>query len=440
MARDDIGTAPRQAAGGGAAAAAIAPPPRGIAQRLLRATAWLLGVLAALVAAGAALVALARADPEGWLADLARTAAARFEPFKRQPIARAGAPAPLPAAAPPPALRWPAETGADEASAERWLAERGTRALIVLRRGQVIHERYFDGHRRDEPVHVFSVAKVVVSALVGLALEEGRLASLDLPITDFLPELGRRDARFQAITLAHLMTMRTGIAFNEGYASPFSDVARWYLARDIGSKLARLEIRGAPGRRFAYQSGNTQLVAMALERALGMPLAAYAQSRLWQPMGAEFDAAWGSDHATPPQAKAFCCFVTTAIDLARFGQLHLDSLNALRTAPPGPKPLLPPLWVLRSTAVLDETRGTVNDIERRNIDRPFARQRAFFSHGWRRGVGPGGEPAADFHAQGLLGQHLLVAPQTQTVIVRLGTRQGGIYWPAWMSELAGLNP
>ena len=76
----------------------------------------------------------------------------------------------------------------------------------------------------------------------------------------------------------------------------------------------------------------------------------------------------------------------------------------------------------------------------RNIDRPFARQRAFFSHGWRRGAGPGGEPSADFHAQGLLGQHLLVAPETQTVIVRLGTRQGGIYWPAWMSELARLNP
>ena len=236
------------------------------------------------------------------------------------------------------------------------------------------------------------------------------------------------------------MTMRTGIAFDEGYASPFSDVARWYLARDLGAELARLEIRGAPGRRFAYQSSDTQLVAMELERALGMPLAAYAQSRLWQPMGAEFDAAWGSDRATPPHPKAFCCFVATAIDLARFGQLHLDALNAPASTPPGPRPLLPPHWVRRSTAVLDETRGTVNDIERRNIDRPFARQRAFFSHGWRRGAGPGGEPSADFHAQGLLGQHLLVAPETQTVIVRLGTRQGGIYWPAWMSELARLNP
>ncbi len=85
MARDDSAMVPRQAAGGGAAAIAQPPPPRAIAHRLLRATVWLLGILAALMATAAALVLLARTDPEGWLADIARAAAARFEPFERRP-------------------------------------------------------------------------------------------------------------------------------------------------------------------------------------------------------------------------------------------------------------------------------------------------------------------------------------------------------------------
>lgn len=132
MARDDSGMVPRQAAGGAAAAASAPPmPASGIALRLLRATLWLVGILAAMMATAVALELLARADPEGRLADMART--------------------------------------------------RATSPLL------------------------FSVAKIVLTALVGLALEEGRLENLDLPITDFLPELGSRDAGFHAITLAHLM-------------------------------------------------------------------------------------------------------------------------------------------------------------------------------------------------------------------------------------------
>ena len=385
---------------------------------------WGLALAALLMTIGVA----GRDVVPAWMAIQGRALISDFRHFDAMPMVRAPAASPLPRA--PAALNWPAAAAADP---QAWLAEHGTVALLVLRRGALIHEAYFNGFERTSIGTSFSVAKSIVSALVGIALAEGHIASLDDPLTRYLPELAATDARFSNVTLRHLLLMRSGIAFDEGYRSPLSDAARFYLSRDLAARVRALKIEGAPDRMQAYRSGDTQLLGMVLARATGLPLAKYAESRLWQPMGAEFDASWSLDSADAGTAKAFCCVNARAVDFARFGQLFLQGgqLDG-RQIVPGP-------WVRESTAVA--TRPGGNDIQRRNIERPFSERRAYYAYQWRRAAQPGnGEPAEDFYAQGLLGQYVYVAPATQTVLVRLGRHQGDVFWPQFLGELARLNP
>jgi CubicO group peptidase (beta-lactamase class C family) len=369
-----------------------------------------------------------------WMVWQQRASIADHQHFAAQPLARAATPRALPAA--PATLTWP--NGQSPADAERWLAEQGTVALIVLRRGELVHERYFNGFARDSIGTSFSVAKSVVSTLVGIAIAEGRIKSVDEPVTTYLPELLKNDARFARITLRHLLQMRSGIAFDEGYRSPFADASRFYLTKHLPERVAGLAIAGEPGQAYSYQSGDTQLLGMAVQRAVGQPLAAYATRRLWQPMGAEFDASWSLDSEASATAKAFCCVNARAVDFARFGQLFLDQGRV------GGQAVVPADWVRASTAAQVDLPGA-DDSARRNIEWRGGRPSSFYAWQWRRTLtlGAAGEtpqPAGDFYAEGILGQFVYVAPATQTVIVRLGRERGAPFWPAWMGELARLNP
>lgn len=392
-------------------------------------------IAAALLVAGAAAFTGCDSMPPLWMVVQQRASITDYQHFDSQPLTRATAPRPLPAASAA-ALTWP--NGASPADAERWVGEQGTVALVVLRRGELVYERYFNGFTRDSIGTSFSVAKSIVSALVGIAIAEGRIRSVDDPVTLYLPELLKTDERFGRIKLLHLLQMRSGIAFDEGYRSPFADASRFYLTQHLPERVAGLSIAREPGQAYSYQSGDTQLLGMAVQRAAGMPLAAYASSRLWQPMGAEFDASWSVDSAGSATAKAFCCVNARAVDFARFGQLFLDlgQVNG--------KAVVPADWVRASTAAQDGLPGA-DDFAHRNIEWRGGRPSAFYGYQWRRTLklGEGGappQPTGDFYAEGILGQFVYVAPATQTVIVRLGRERGAPFWPAWMGELARLNP
>lgn len=368
-----------------------------------------------------------------WMVWQQRAAITDHQHFDNQPLARAAVPRPLPAPATPVALAWP--RGMTRENAEQDISARGTVALVVLRRGELIYEGYFNGFARDSLGTSFSVAKSVVSALLGIAIAEGQVKGVDEPVTTYLPELLKNDARFGAITLRHLLQMRSGIAFDEGYASPFSDASHFYLARHLAPQVAGLRIAREPGQVYAYKSGDTQLLGLALERATGQRLAAYAAAKLWQPMGAEYDASWSLDSADSGLAKAFCCLNARAVDFARFGQLFLDGGRV------GGRAVVPAEWVRLSTAAQESLPGS-SDAAQRNIESFNGRVLVFYAWQWRRSVAAGAplRPGPDFYAQGLLGQYIYVVPETQTVVVRLGTGRGDMNWPAWMAELARANP
>jgi CubicO group peptidase (beta-lactamase class C family) len=309
------------------------------------------------------------------------------------------------------------------------------RRLLVARQGRLVYERYFDGFTAEQPAAVFSLAKSVLSLLLGVAIDEGRIGSLDDPLLRYLPELRAQDPGFSGLTLRHLLLMRSGIDFDEGYRSPTSDVARLYLTPDILAEVARLRMRRAPDGIHAYQSGDTQLLALALERATGTALPAYLQGRLWQALGTEFDASWSLDDRQPGQVRAFCCLNARARDLLRLGLLvAADGRWQGRE-------LVSARWLAESLRPASGLPGPA-DPAWRNIERPYSPEAAFYAGHWRIRPEPGGPPLRPgrmVYAQGLHGQILLVDRESGTVVLRLGRRQGGRHWPGWIDELVRLN-
>ncbi|MBY0574269.1 MAG: beta-lactamase family protein [Undibacterium sp.] len=393
--------------------------------------AWRLAFLACIGASISACSTL-----PGWMILQGKSSIGDFRHFDNAPITKSAIPQILPSEAVP--LNFGKLIGENSTQTDTWLQAHDTVAFIVLRRGKVVYERYMNGYARDSITTAFSTAKSIVSALLGIAINEGSIRSVDDPLTVYLPELLKNDARFANITLRDLLQMRSGIAFNEGYGSPFAHAAKFYLTDDLPVEVAKLGIATAPGQSYSYKSGDTQLLGMALQRATGMTLAAYAQSRLWHPMGAEFDASWSMDSSKSGINRAFCCVNARAVDFARFGQLFLNGGQVAG------KQIVPSAWVTQSTSAL--TLAGTDEASRHNIEGYGSFQTAFYAWQWRRAPQPNNDhmatpvPGQDFYTQGLYGQFIYVAPASDMVIVRFGRSTGGIFWPRWMGELARLNP
>lgn len=128
------------------------------------------------------------------------------------------------------------------------------------------------------------------------------------------------------VTLRHLLTMSGGMAWDESYASLFSVTTHGYYGNDLYDLVTSLEVTDRPGVQYSYRSGETLLLAFVIEAATGQTLSAYAEEKLWKPMQAERDAYWLLDKENGDE-KAFCCFHTTARDVARFARLLLHRGN-----------------------------------------------------------------------------------------------------------------
>jgi CubicO group peptidase (beta-lactamase class C family) len=225
-------------------------------------------------------------------------------------------------------------------------------------------------------------------------------------------------------------------------SASFAEAAKFYLAPSIPEQVAKLRIASAPNQRYSYQSGDTQLLAMAIERAMGQSWAALVQSRLWQPMGAEYSASWSLDSQASGVARAFCCLNARAVDYLRFGMLMLgeDGVPGRHKG----RQIVPADWVMQMTAAQAGLPGA-DDAAQRNIESPGTRLMAYYAWQWRRMPTlpvsvTDRPPSDDFFAEGLHGQLLYISPATQTVVLRLGRDWGAVNWPEWMSLLTRLNP
>ena len=200
-----------------------------------------------------------------------------------------------------------------------FLNKTATTAFLVIRNDSILFEKYYRGYDRARISTIFSISKSITSLLVGMAVDDGSISSIQDPITKYIPELKGKDPKFDRLTLEDLLNMRAGLKFTESYLNPFGRMARHYYGGNQLGKIKKLEFESEPGKKFEYQSVSTALLGIAVENATGISLARYLQEKVWIPMGMENGASWSLDDKRHRVAKAYGGLNTTAIDLAKIG-------------------------------------------------------------------------------------------------------------------------
>ena len=200
--------------------------------------------------------------------------------------------------------------------------ERKTKSFLVIKNDSILFEKYYDGHKQTDISNSFSVAKSIVTSMMGKAIMEGKIKSLNQPVSDFFEEYN--DGIASKLTVGDLASMSSGMKWSEKYYSVINITSESYFTDDLRSVILRQEIENKPGQAFRYSSGDTQLLAMVIEKATGTSLSDYLSQKFWSPMGAENFALWQIDSKESEMEKAYCCIAATARDFARFGKLYID--------------------------------------------------------------------------------------------------------------------
>ncbi len=283
-----------------------------------------------------------------------------------------------------------------ESEVDAFIAAQNLAGLIVLEDGRVRLERYARGFGPEQRWTSFSVAKSLTSTLVGAAVRDDHIGSLDDPVTRYVPELA--GSGYDGVTVRQVLTMSSGVRWNENYADPASDVARMFAdAPPEGMSptvayLSNLPRAAESGTRWNYNTAETNLIGVIVVRATGKPLAQYASEQIWHSYGMEADAYWMLDESGLEIAG--CCISARLRDYARIGQFMLDGGAA------GGEQVLPDGWIAEAT-------------------RPHRRlSESGNGYGYQWWTLPGG-----FQAQGIFGQLIRVDPARDLVMVALGN------WP-----------
>lgn len=276
---------------------------------------------------------------------------------------------------------------------EKTLKEIGTIAFLIIKNDSIWHENYYDGFDKDSKSNSFSMAKSVVSASLGKAIMEGKIKSLDQPVADFFPQF--KEGKAAKMTVGDLSSMTSGLNWDESYYSPFSVTTRAYFDNDLNKVILGLKVVDEPGKEYKYLSGNTQLLAMVIEKATGKSMANYVSDKFWKPMGAENEALWETDDKDGI-VKAFCCIASNARDFARFGKLYKQygKWNG--------KQILDSAFVAKSIT-------------------PRFKASPQYGYGWWLSNYNGKKI---FSMRGHLGQYVIVIPEDELIIVRLGHEKG----------------
>jgi hypothetical protein len=296
---------------------------------------------------------------------------------------------------------------------EEYLESTSTTAFIVLHDDALLYEGYFNGSSHEATQASFSSSKSFASTLVGIALEEGFIGSLEDPVTVYIPELLERDTRFNQITLRHLLMMTSGLRFIRDPENPFSDDFITSHSTNLRRAALNTEIVERPGQRFHYNDYNPQLIGMVLERATGMTVSEYLSTRLWGPMGAEADGSWDLDSERSGFERISVGINGRAIDLAKLGWLFLHGGKA------GEQQVVPQAWVEQVASGTDA------------IYTDRAEHANFYLNYWWLDV----EREAYF-AEGNFGQWIYVYPEANLVLVRTGMNTGGVYWTGLLGQIA----
>jgi CubicO group peptidase (beta-lactamase class C family) len=305
--------------------------------------------------------------------------------FKTRTIARGPRVAPLPRASRTLDVRF--ESDGAPWTTDSFMEKTNVVGLLVLHRDQILLERYRLGYSADQRWTSFSVGKSMSSTLVGVALKEGAIKSLEDPVTNYLA--GLKGSAYEGVTVRQLLNMTSGVKWNEDYADPASNVAMIRTEKSVkGSDpivtyMARLPREAEPGTKFLYKTGETHLVGSLVRAATGKHLADYLSEKIWKPYGMEKDAVWMLDAAGNEYAG--CCISATLRDFGRFGVFFKNGAQI------DGAPIVPDGWVKQATTGSE------------------ASERYGFQ--WWLTSGPA------YNAQGIFGQQIHINPALDLVIV-----------------------
>ena len=269
-----------------------------------------------------------------------------------------------------------------------------TTSFLIIKSDSIWHESYYDIGAVDSKTNSFSVAKSIVTSALGKAIDLGMIPNLDTKVMDYLPELTGEFAN--EVTVGDLASMASGQKWDEHYYGPTSVTTQAYFKKDLRKLMLSLPIESRPGEKFIYQSGDTQLLAMVLEKATKMTLADFLSQYFWQPMGMEQDALWQIDHADDGIEKAYCCIASNARDFAKFGKLYMQG----------------GMW--NGKQILS-TAFVFLSINPRFKDSPQ------YGYGWWLSTY---KNKHIYYMRGHLGQFVIVIPEDELIIVRLGHLKG----------------
>ena len=263
--------------------------------------------------------------------------------YKTHTIARGSKVHPLPASAKTidPTFTYEGKTW----TVDQYMTAYRVSGVLVLKDGKVLMEKYALGRSPNDRWTSFSVAKSVTSTLVGAAIQDGYIKSIDDPVTRYVPDL--KGSAYEGVSVRQMLMMSSGVKWNEDYVDPKSDVAQAGGAvlepgiNPMVSYLRKLPRAHPPGATFNYNTGETDLVGVLISKATGKTLARYASEKLWKPYGMEQDAIWMVDRGD--QERGGCCISMTLRDYGRVGQFILDGGKA------GDKQVVPPWWIAQAT-------------------------------------------------------------------------------------------
>ena len=286
--------------------------------------------------------------------------------------------------------------------------EAKVRALLVIKDGKIVHEYNRFPYHKGSLHQSWSIGKQVLSALIGIAIQEGAIRSVDDRMDRYAPELALNG--FAGVTFKQALQMSSGVLYDE-------EAARFKLFMDVITDNITLGLSGqtvlektlapeltpafTPGSRYQYASINSQALSHALEKAVGMPYQRYLESRLWKPMGTADDAKVLQDREN--KAFTFCCLYATTRSYAMFGMLYANGgqLNG--------KQIVPQAWIRKSTTFEGDPSNW------RSVPREGSTGLYGFGYHWWPLEGNRG----DFSALGVFGQAIHVLPRQNTVIVRM---------------------
>lgn len=281
------------------------------------------------------------------------------------------------------------------AEEEQYMEKYQTKSFLVFRGDSLIFEKYWDPHGVATVSNSFSAAKTVVGMLVGIALGEGKIKSLDDKVCRYIPEFSGKGK--ERVTIHDLLIMASGLDWSESGSNPLSDNAESYYGEHLKELIMRQKLITEPGKLFNYQSGNSQILAYVVEAATGKDLTQYADEKLWRPMGAESDAFWSLDRKNGDE-KAFCCLYSTSRDFARLGKLinHYGNYNG--------KQLVPESFMraMVSNPEMETAEGVPNT--------------RYGLHVWTWL----GYKTPVYYCRGIKGQYVIAIPAENLVIVRTG--------------------